>query len=125
MMKDGMIGNDWNEQERRRYERYSVTFYLSVYDQQTNVLLGQIIDISRGGMRLISQEPIPAGKHFHLVLDVSLESGKQQKVLLEARSIWSQEDDNPDLFATGFQFIDLSQEAVLCIQEIIAELQGR
>jgi len=59
------------------------------------------------------------------LLDVSLESGKQQKVLLEARSIWSQEDDNPDLFATGFQFIDLSQEAVLCIQEIIAELQGR
>jgi c-di-GMP-binding flagellar brake protein YcgR len=117
MMEDGIIENDWTKEEKRQYKREDVTFCLPVYDQETNTLLGQVLEIGQGGMRLISQEPIPVGKHFHLSLGVSLESGQQERVFLEARSVWSQEDDNPDSFATGFQFRNLPQEIARRIQK--------
>jgi c-di-GMP-binding flagellar brake protein YcgR len=121
-MIERMIENDWNDEERRKYERYSLTFYLSVYDTETDALLGQVIDISPGGMKLLSEEPIPVDKQFRLLLDVSLESGKKGKVFIEAQSIWSYEDDNPGFSATGFQFSNLSQEIDQFIQNIAEEL---
>jgi c-di-GMP-binding flagellar brake protein YcgR len=118
-----MIDNDWSEAERRQYERYSVDFYMCIYDQNTNVQLGQVVDISLGGMRLLSTQPfLIRGKRFRLRMEVSLESGKRENILLEARSVWGREDDNPDYYSTGFQFHDLSSETSQRIQEILDEL---
>lgn len=119
-----MIENDWSENERREYERYSVMFYLEVHDRESESPLGQILDISMGGLRLLSEKPIPVNARFHLVLDISLESGKKGKLPVEATSVWNQEDDNPGFYITGFQFSNLSPQATQFIQAIIDELGG-
>jgi len=84
-----MIENDWSENERREYERYSVMFYLEVRDQESDSSLGQILDIGMGGLRLLSDKPMPVNARFHLVLDISLESGKKGELPVEATSVWS------------------------------------
>lgn len=119
-----MIESDWSESERREYERYSVMFYLAVYDQENDSSLGQILDISMGGLRLLSEKPIPVKARFHIVIDVSLESGKKGKIPVEAKSVWSQDDDNPGFYVTGFQFFGLSSQAKQFIRAVIDELSG-
>ena len=120
--QDWIIDSDWSEQERRQYERYSTEFYLCVYEQNGTSPLGQVIDISLGGLQLVSSEPIELKQHFNLVMDVSLESGLHEQTRFEAESVWSSEDDNDDLYNTGFQFLNLSSEALQALQRITDEL---
>jgi|WetSurMetagenome_2_1015567.scaffolds.fasta_scaffold1005749_1 c-di-GMP-binding flagellar brake protein YcgR len=118
-----MINNDWNDDERREYERYSVMFYLAVHERGNDAILGQIVDISLGGIRLLSEQPIPVGARLPLVMDVSLESGLTGKLPVEAACVWSEEDDNPGFYLAGFQFIDLTEHGTDFVQAIIDELQ--
>lgn len=117
------IDNDWSDADRREYERYSAAFHLAVFEARSGSPMGQLVDISKGGMRLLSEKPVPAGGRFELVLDLALESGLTAKVLIEAESVWGKEDDNPGFYQTGFKFLSLSQQATEAIDAIIAELQ--
>jgi c-di-GMP-binding flagellar brake protein YcgR len=119
-----MIINDWDEKERRNQERYSLEYFLRIVDRDTESLLGHIIDISLGGMRLISEAPIPTQKDFRLWMEISLESGLQGKIALEARSVWGRKDINPELYDTGFSFIALSAETRSTIENLIRELSS-
>ena len=119
-----LIVNDWNEEERRKQERYSLEVYLKVMDESTQSALGDVVDISMGGMKVLSETPIATAKEFRLWIDMSLESGKKGKVHLQARSIWSAEDVNPGLYNTGFQFLRLSPETRSSIEELIGELMA-
>jgi c-di-GMP-binding flagellar brake protein YcgR len=121
--QDWIIENDLDDQERRQYERYSTDFYLCVYEKDKTSPLGQVVDISLGGLQLVSSEPIPTNKHFDLWMDVSMESGRREQVVFTAKSVWGREDDdNDDSYNTGFQFLNLTPEALRSMQSIIDEL---
>ncbi|HHW78803.1 MAG TPA: PilZ domain-containing protein [Xanthomonadaceae bacterium] len=122
MTSNELIENDWDEEERRAYERYSVEFYLCVYNRDTDALLGHVVDISLGGMQLLSETPIAGGELFRFRMDVSLESGRKEVVEFEARNIWQAEDPNPGFYNAGFQFQALSPAAMQSIQEIVEEI---
>lgn len=120
--QDWIIDSDWSEQDRRQYERYSTDFYLCVYQQNQTSPLGQVIDISLGGLQLISNDPIVIDQRFNLLMEVSLESGTHEKMWFEAESVWSREDDNSDSYNTGFQFLNLAPESLQALQRIADEL---
>ena len=44
------------QEEKRRYERLSLESYLRVFRQDTDELIGHIMDISLGGMMLLNKE---------------------------------------------------------------------
>lgn len=116
------IENDWSEAERREYERYSADFHLAVLEPDSDTQLGQVVDISMGGMRLLSDRPISPGARLDLILDIALESGRTEKVPVKAESVWAKEDDNPGYFQTGFKFLELSGPAKEAVEAIIQEL---
>jgi len=122
MNTETVIEDDRNTEEKRAYERYSVEFYLSVYDRETDALVGHVVDISLGGLQLLSEAPIPAGEDFRLRMEVSLESGRQETVEFEAWPIWQSEDLNPGFYSAGFQFVDLSPGAAQSVQAVIDEI---
>jgi c-di-GMP-binding flagellar brake protein YcgR len=116
------IDNDWSEAERREYERYGADFHLAVLEPNNDAPLGQLVDISMGGMRLLSERPIATGAQLELILDIALESGRAEKVALQAESVWGKEDDNPGFYQTGFRFLNLSRAATEAVEAIIQEL---
>ncbi|HRF61778.1 MAG TPA: PilZ domain-containing protein [Candidatus Competibacter sp.] len=124
MIKDDLIESDWSEEDRRAYERYSVEFYLCVYNRDTGILIGHVVDISLGGIQLLSEVLIADDDSIRLRMDVSLESGKKDIIEFEARKIWQAEDLNPGFYNTGFQFLDLSLAAVNSVQAIINEIDA-
>jgi c-di-GMP-binding flagellar brake protein YcgR len=121
---DVLIAHDWSESERRQYERHSVEFFLRVQDRNQGVVLGDVVDISLGGMKLLSAAPIPIDQHFDLSMSISLESGRRETISFEARSVWCQKDEGTHLYNLGFQFLNLSAEALRGVQAILGELDS-
>lgn len=124
MSAENLIDDDRDLEEKRAYERYSVEFYLSVYDRDAGALIGHVVDISLGGLQILSESPIGGGEQFRFRMDVSLESGRKENVDFEAWRIWQSEDLNPGFYSAGFQFIDLSPGAAQSVRAIIDEISA-
>jgi hypothetical protein len=59
--------------ERRHRERKDFSYYMRLVDNDTQNLVGHLVDISSGGFKLDSQEPIPVNKDFRLRMDLTSE----------------------------------------------------
>ena len=119
-----IIENTLSDAERREYERYSTNFYLCVYDPLTDDLLGHVIDISIGGIKLLHKELIPVGQSMPIRMEAALENGLRETIELTATAMWTGTDENADSYNTGFKFLALSLPAQQSLQNIIAELSG-
>ncbi len=110
--------------EKRQRRRWELVFYLRVFIQKDNSLLGHVIDISEDGMMLLSENPIELNKDYELLLEIPASDRKgRRKIALKAHSIWKSSDANPDLYDTGFELIDPEAGSVKAIRELIKELQ--
>ena len=109
--------------EKRRLKRWYLVLYLRVYDQDTNELLGHIVDISKEGMRLVSDKPLSLNRTFRLWVDVHKEGTPRQRIQLEAESLWTGRDVNPDFYDTGFRMLNISTQALLQLQLLIEEFK--
>ena len=110
--------------ERRNFKRWQLIFYLRVFDQDTGSLLGHIIDISEGGMMLISEQPIPIDQPFRLYLDAPRDTGPRQHIEFEAYSLWSKNDINPDFYDTGFRITQLTPYGLRQLRLLIADFKS-
>lgn len=126
MSEKDLIDDDWGAEERRAYERYSVGFYLCVYNQDDGSLVGHIVDISLGGLQLLSEIPLPSGAEFRFRMELSLESGRKESIAFEARNVWQDEDINAGSYNVGFEFVNLTpatqQLLEAAIQDIVDSL---
>ncbi len=121
-----IIDNSLSDEERRAYERYSANFYLCIHEQQSGELLGHIIDISLGGLKLLHQEPLATDidQPLRVRLAAALENGLHTNIDLTVRVFWSGMDDNGVDYNTGVQFTELTSQAQQALQMIIEELGG-
>ena len=120
-MTNFAITNDWSDEERRTYDRYSVNFYLRVIDLDSDTLLGSIVDISLSGMRLVSEVPLPVGKTCHVRLDIALGEDDKEQVVFDTTSIWTREDLIPGQYESGWSNT-LSPEAFKSVQRLIDKI---
>ncbi|HAS51866.1 MAG TPA: hypothetical protein DCS21_09065, partial [Gammaproteobacteria bacterium] len=93
-------------------------------DRRDEHLLGHVVDISLGGLRLIGSEALSIGEVIPLRMEASLESGRRESCELQGKTVWSGEDENPGWFTAGLEFLDLSASTRKVLNEIIAELGG-
>ncbi len=94
--------------ERRRLERKQLIFYLKVFEQDTNELVGHLSDVSTEGFKLISEKPVTIDQRFDLKMSLSKKTVGGEQVLFRAVSMWCRKNSQlSDFFDVGFQFIDL------------------
>jgi hypothetical protein len=110
--------------ERRTLKRWHLIFYLRVFDEESAAVLGHIVDISENGMMLLSDNPIPVTKNFRVWVDVPSETGPRQRIHLEARSLWSHNDINPDFYDTGFYIKDPLPDTIHQLNQLIEEFKS-
>lgn len=107
----------------RRNKRWFLVMYLRVFDEDTGELLGHIVDINKEGLRLVSEKPIPLNQTYRLSVDVPKEGATRQRIHLEAESLWSDRDVNPDFYATGLRIQNVNTQALLQLQLLIEEFK--
>ena len=103
---------------RRRGERSQMTVLLPVYDQDQGQQIGHVIDISAGGMMLLSDGPMPLDRQFHLKIMLPEPVLEHTEIYLEAQTLWSRPGVNPSVHETGLQLLDLYDSAADVIQEL-------
>lgn len=106
-------------EEQRRLSRIKIAYYLRVFDDATDAMLGHIADITTEGMMVISERPIPSDCTFKLWMEFPSESDQRERVYIEAETVWTRQDANPDFYDAGLRLVNPTREAVRKISELI------
>ena len=106
--------------ERRRLERKDFSYYMRLVDDDTQNILGHLVDISSGGFKLDSQKPIPVDKDFRLRMDLTGEVANKPFMVFVARSKWCEVDPlDPFVYNVGFQLINIAPSDLEIINRMI------
>ncbi|MEZ5360132.1 MAG: PilZ domain-containing protein [Candidatus Zixiibacteriota bacterium] len=106
--------------EERRYERKNLLYYLQVKDTKTGKAVGRAVDISRGGIRLCSTDPISRAIEFNFTVDLPKSWYNDKPLEFKAKSLWCRKDVNPDLYVSGFTFEDISLTGMAKIDRLMS-----
>ncbi|MEW6501010.1 MAG: PilZ domain-containing protein [Thermodesulfobacteriota bacterium] len=108
-------------EESRALKRRHLIYYLEVYDDATDALVGHLVDITTGGIKLVSKEPIATGKAFRLHMRLPEGYFADNILRFAGRSLWCSNDVNPDFYDTGFSVDEMDARA----KEVVAGLVGQ
>ena len=116
--------------ERRRSKRRELLLFLPVYDRESGEVLGHLADITAEGLMLFSQQCVELGKKFNLEIRIDdlrnalvykqSDNNTEEDIQFVARSRWIA--INPDLYRTGFMFVDMPNAARESVEQIIQNL---
>jgi len=77
-----------------------------VIDLNINQSIGNLIDINSDGMRIQSDEVMEIGPIFKLKIDLPEEIKGCDRLIVDARSLWSNKDVDQEFYQTGFEFLE-------------------
>lgn len=120
MNEKGQTKRGTTADDKRKLKRRHLIYYLKIFDQRKGSLLGHLGDITFRGILLVSEKTIKIDKVFHLKME--LPNKKAENFKFDAVCRWCKRDINPDLFASGFEFLDLSPETIGKIRTLISSL---
>ena len=108
--------------DRRHLERKDFSYYMRLIDNDSQDLVGHLVDISSGGIKLDSQGPIPINKDFRLRMDLTSEIADKPAMIFVARSKWCEVDPlDPFIYNVGFQLVNISPTDLDIINRMMAK----
>lgn len=97
--------------ERRIVPRKNFSFYMRVLDDDTQTILGHMVEVSASGLRLETVATLPIDKDYYLRLELTPELGGLPYIVFIAHSKWCKIDDiQPNLYRVGFEIIEIMPE---------------
>ena len=112
-----------NMSEKRVHKRSLLVSYLDARDTATNKDIGYVVDISKGGMMVISKKPLTMDMNMSLVISVPEEITETKTFNITAKSIRSFRDGDLDYYNTGFMFDELRSDDLRILDNIIAAFE--
>lgn len=101
---------------QRKFKRHSLIYQLSVFNYDTEIQIGYIVDISLEGAMLISEAPVPVGTQIKIHILLPPNFPKETYLDIEVESVRVCQDVNTDYYDTGFRFFSINSQQ----QEIIS-----
>lgn len=108
--------------ETRSLKRRHLIYYLEVYDDDANELLGHLVDLTTSGLKLVSKQRIPTKRTYRLRMMLPEGYFSQKDLYFEAQSLWSSNDINPDFYDTGFAAPKLDPATQEIIRELVSQV---
>ena len=76
------------------------------------------MDISLGGLKMISESKMPSGENHQINISLP-ENHVHKSFAVTAKACWSKTDINPDYIASGLSFTGISPEGTQFIKMLI------
>ena len=108
--------------ENRKHKRRHLIYYLAVMEQETDTNIGFVMDVTKQGIMIMSSMPLTVGKIYHLKMLVNEEDAELKYLYFDASSRWCRQSSDSDFYDTGFELLNLEQDAFIEIDAIIDEL---
>lgn len=97
--------------EQRTTPRKAIPVYMRVLNDDTQVILGHMVEVSDIGLRLETTVELPVEKDYYLRLELTPDLGSLPYIVFAARSKWCKMDTIlPNLYRVGFQIIEILPE---------------
>ncbi len=94
--------------ERRTTPRKKFDYYLRVVDDDTQGILGHMVEVSSTGLQLETTGPCPVEKDYYLRVELTPELADRPFIIFIARSKWCRIDDiEPNLYHVGFAMVEI------------------
>lgn len=97
-------------QGTQRHKRYQAKSFCRICDQGNAKSLGCLIDISEGGLKVMGEKPVFAGRIYRLSIVMPREINGSKTLELDAKCLWNKKCSNPNFYFSGFQFLEIDQE---------------
>ena len=96
---------------KRNENRKSFSYYMQLQNAATKEVVGHLSDMSTGGFKLDSEQPIPLNKDFEFHLALSSDVASKPYMLFRARSKWCKTDPiDPFVYNVGFHLTAMSPD---------------
>ena len=106
--------------ERRQNARIDdLSSRLRIVDWHTQEELGRVLDVSLGGLRMLSEKILPQNKVFSLQIEVRMGDRFSKVTTLEAGATWQKNRLEDRFYEIGFYFTNLSADRDQCLRRII------
>lgn len=105
--------------ERRSRVRKFTSSYFLVYDRDSGILLGRILDLTPEGAMMISDEPVDMSAEYQCRMVMPIMVGMRRELNFDAEVRWTRENNKWEWFETGFKFKDLTDADRDLIEELI------
>ena len=105
--------------ENRKFERRHLIFYLRVFNNDTNELIGYLVDITSEGVMFMSEKPIEIKPDYSLKMILPENQTGKSFIKFRASCKWCKKDINPDFYVAGFQFEQIDRPDKDIIFELI------
>ena len=99
--------------EQRTTPRKKIPIYMRILNDDTQEIIGHMVEVSNDGLRLESTVVLPTNKDYYLRLELTSDLGKNipAYIVFAAQSKWCKMDTIlPNLFHVGFQIIEILPE---------------
>jgi hypothetical protein len=104
---------------KRTVKRIHLVYYLLVFDGKTGQLAGHVVDITTGGMKLMSKEPFKPETVHHFRMALPDDVGTSKEISFDAKSVWSKDNLFSDFYGTGFTFVKIDDKDIAIIRDLI------
>jgi len=108
--------------ERRTTPRRKFFFYMRVIDDDTQEILGHMVEVSPIGLQLETTGPLPINKDFYLRVEITPDLGDRPYIVFIGRSRWCQMDKiEPNLYHVGFAIAEIMPDDKEIFLRILAK----
>lgn len=105
--------------EARRYPRKKMFREMIVFDRETGLNVGRLLNISVDGFKLFTRQPVEEGQQLALSMVLPEQIRGVNTMSFEARNVWCREQDRNNEFHAGFQLLDLNDTNRNIIETLI------
>lgn len=106
-------------QDRRKYKRRSLAYYMLVLDADTQETVGHLVDITPHGFLMDCPKPLPLEKDFRFILETMPDVADRNFITFTARSKWCLPDVvEPYLYDVGFSIVNITPHDAEIVQHI-------
>jgi len=108
-------------QDQRRSPRIDATQSIQIFDLAHEAVLGNLVNISTGGLMLLTSEDVPMNHVFQLEMTIRFSDDSERSIQFGAESLWAQETATLGHQWVGFHIIDISEENQAVLDRMIEE----
>lgn len=94
--------------ERRTTPRRKFSFYMRVIDDDTQEILGHMVEVSAIGLQLETSVPFLINKDYYLRVELTPDLGDMPYIVFIGRTKWCKMDViQPNLYYVGFEIAEI------------------
>ena len=94
--------------ERRTTPRKKFVFYMRVLNDDTQEILGHMVEVGSDGLQLETTMPLPINRDYYLRLEITPDLGDRPYIVFIARTKWCKMDEiELNLYHIGFGIAEI------------------